>query len=828
MSAIIQELSNLNANVTAVLKSAVSQNALLSSAVTDATARRDETQTIADSAAVLLNSAQQSADAAATTAAGLSGFDLSALAGEIDLSNINTAFVYDTANDTDGGAWREAAHDASWFNEAIGTSDRGATRAFPAVALIVAYSTKIAIFDATDPALPLWRRTHGLVSESGFDWHRSGRQIHSIAAKNGVIVFGQNDAGAVPQGALVMDLAGDRLIRFAQNTTFDFGPVSNDSKIDAGYTTRLGGLGADVNVNDVAIAVLDDAPINTLTGLAWPTIAVGTHDGVALIRHDGQIVRVTADQFDLHAKAVAFDSLGSLVVQMDSSDTNGRIVSVVNDYSSDVILTGADFSRSVADERYITSVGGAWAGDLTLGLRSNNQGALAVAGTDLVVGGQDGLAIIHRNPATPADSMHSVIAADYATGVLHGDVQGCWLASTDLTSLVEEDLIQNGTFDTDDTGWLPVSDGSITVSGGVAQINGNGVNFNGGVYQELAATIGQHYLITLDYVGGANFKLSMQGADFGVFTFTEAGPIKVAFKATSATPMIKLICNNPNAGAFCTIDNVSVKRIDPDRSGRENHAIVRGTLTAIQAENGELVGYTGTNPDNYIELPSGIEIPEKAVISFWSKGASYDWYMAANGAVQGPIVATTDGWMLRHTGPTDAKQVRFGYYENGSQIYGVTFTAGLLDAKILGRWCNIAVTRNGDEFGLWVDGELIEAVTHDLLADALDAGNSGPVLVRGNSGYPFALMKISHSLPTARQMRAAYNLERAMFADGAAVTLTGSSGNVLAAAVDQATGEVHAGTGEGRSTFDGLVRVASSATANTGTISASNKLIMEV
>jgi hypothetical protein len=67
-----------------------------------------------------------------------------------------------------------------------------------------------------------------------------------------------------------------------------------------------------------------------------------------------------------------------------------------------------------------------------------------------------------------------------------------------------------------------------------------------------------------------------------------------------------------------------------------------------------------------------------------------------------------------------------------------------------------------------------------------------------------------------------------MFADGAAVTLTGSSGNVLAVAVDQVAGEVHAGTGEGRSTFDGLVRVASSATANTGTISASNKLIMEV
>lgn len=74
------------------------------------------------------------------------------------------------------------------------------------------------------------------------------------------------------------------------------------------------------------------------------------------------------------------------------------------------------------------------------------------------------------------------------------------------------------------------------------------------------------------------------------------------------------------------------------------------------------------------------------------------------------------------------------------------FMVGLLDVKILGCWCNIVVMCNGDEFGFWVDGELIEVVIYDLLVDVFDVGNSGLVFVCGNFGYLFVLMKISYSL----------------------------------------------------------------------------------
>lgn len=68
---------------------------------------------------------------------------------------------------------------------------------------------------------------------------------------------------------------------------FDFGFVFNDSKIDVGYIMCLGGLGVDVNVNDVVIVVLDDVLINMFIGLVWLMIVVGMYDGVVVICYDG-------------------------------------------------------------------------------------------------------------------------------------------------------------------------------------------------------------------------------------------------------------------------------------------------------------------------------------------------------------------------------------------------------------------------------------------------------------------------------------------------------------------------------------------------------------
>ena len=78
--------------------------------------------------------------------------------GEIDIDKIkarteDTArdiFVYDTSKDSDGGAWRKRTQHTSWYNEGA-SSDRGARKEFPAVAIIVAENDKVTIYDGDDP-----------------------------------------------------------------------------------------------------------------------------------------------------------------------------------------------------------------------------------------------------------------------------------------------------------------------------------------------------------------------------------------------------------------------------------------------------------------------------------------------------------------------------------------------------------------------------------------------------------------------------------------------------------------------------------------------------
>ena len=59
---------------------------------------------------------------------------------QINSEIANTAthvFLYDTSKDSDGGAWRYRTQHTSWYNETLGTTYRGTTKEFPAVAVIV-------------------------------------------------------------------------------------------------------------------------------------------------------------------------------------------------------------------------------------------------------------------------------------------------------------------------------------------------------------------------------------------------------------------------------------------------------------------------------------------------------------------------------------------------------------------------------------------------------------------------------------------------------------------------------------------------------------------
>ena len=96
--------------------------------------------------------------------------------GEIDIDkirartfdNAQALFVYDTRNDSDGGAWRYRTQNTSWYNERV-SSKRGARKEFPTVALLVVSeddNRAIHIYDGDDPNLPMWM----IIDSSDSQW----------------------------------------------------------------------------------------------------------------------------------------------------------------------------------------------------------------------------------------------------------------------------------------------------------------------------------------------------------------------------------------------------------------------------------------------------------------------------------------------------------------------------------------------------------------------------------------------------------------------------------------------------------------------------------
>jgi len=109
--------------------------------------------------------------------------DLAAIAKSITDTAVDV-FVYDTSKDSDGGAWRKRTQNTSWYNEAA-SATRGSRKEFPAVAVIVAESNQVTIYDGDDPDMPMWIV---ICNNSNF-----AGVINSVAALNGIVTIGRSN-----------------------------------------------------------------------------------------------------------------------------------------------------------------------------------------------------------------------------------------------------------------------------------------------------------------------------------------------------------------------------------------------------------------------------------------------------------------------------------------------------------------------------------------------------------------------------------------------------------------------------------------------------------
>lgn len=365
-----------------------------------------------------------------TPAAGtFTSADLAAIAETKAVTAVDV-FVYDTSKDSDGGAWRKRTQHTSWYNETLNTATRGSRREFPAVAVIVAESNKVTIYDGDDPSLPMW-----MVFEASTDvdmlYGAFSASLTSIVMRNAVLVTGAN-----PYALNIISFLAETGRYVNSGTSYLYkGTIAerNDNKniFQDGFYDPI----VNSAVNDVAMTVLPDAPIDPATGLPVPTIAVATNGGVSVIKDDGNIWDLTYLSGSTESELVEFDSNGGIYWGGYSPFSNSSIYL----YWNKALPTADD--ATAPDAVYASNQNTAIA-DLVTKLGNFGYNSLAVSDV-IAAGASNGLFLIDQKDDSPADGMTLQMTSSFNTGWMNGDIKGAFLSDTDDTDLVATDTISD-------------------------------------------------------------------------------------------------------------------------------------------------------------------------------------------------------------------------------------------------------------------------------------------------------------------------------------------------------------------------------------------------
>jgi hypothetical protein len=564
------------------------------------------------------------------------------------------------------------------------------------------------------------------------------------------------------------------------------------------------------NVNDVAMTVLPDAPIDPATGLPVPTIAVATAGGVSVIKDDGTVVSDSALFFAGHSTVNNCHIFGEKLYVTSWNGLNQNNLGVLD------IRTLVELYRYTAFPSLYTSP--TPFNDQNLTELSYGSGQLFIGTGNFGGLTPKGVGVIAEDISAPTKGMSALLTSTYNTGWMNGDIKGAFLSDTDDTDLVGSgELVTNGTFDTDTdwakgTGW--------TISSGVAN---HAVGVGSSLDQAIGFVAGTAYVIeieatasggswALQFTGGATNTI---GSSLGTGTFTLTGV------AASGNNNLRIFAGS---ATDLTIDNVSVKLADADRSFNNRGLIVNGTVTRSPVESGaDLVGYSGFSASNYLEQPYNSALDfgtgDFAVMG-WFKENTLDSlaYLFARDSF-----SSSENYMAY----VQSGQLTFKLDDDVSN-----YLVQVSGASVAGQWQHFVGVKNGDTAYVYINGVQRASLdvsamgsltnTSAYLRFGLSASNTSPLDLGS-----LALWRISATAPTAEQVRKIYEDEKFLFQDGAQATLFGASDAVTALAHDPVTDLLHVGTSAGRSVFSGLRRVSNTTTAVGTAISASNGLVVE-
>jgi hypothetical protein len=394
--------------------------------------------------------------------------------------------------------------------------------------------------------------------------------------------------------------------------------------------------------------------------------------------------------------------------------------------------------------------------------------------------------------------------------------------------MVGSELVTNGTFDSNVSGWTqePGTSGTITYQSGVARVTrggGSGPSF----YQAISTQVGKSYVVsaTLNGVqtridisartnvfgsGGTTINRAVGTSGqivYGIFTFVAVG---------TTTYLYMDVDNN---GAYGEYDNITCRLADPDRSVNAKGLQVFGSITKSAVATGaDLVAYSGFSSSNYLMQPYN------ALLDFTGDFSWSLWYYhVTNSATE----------YILYRAPFANGQPKTEIFINTDNTLGIYIQdLGALASPAIqpNSWHHIIATRRSGIVSFYLNSVLVNSG-----ASTVNLTNTNAILslgLRTSGGYNgingrLALVRASATAPSAEQIAKIYEDEKYLFQENAKATLYGASDAVTALAYDEDTRLLHVGTSSGRSVFNGLRRVDNTTTAVSASISAVAGLVAE-
>lgn len=750
-------------------------------------------------------------------------------------------FVYDTSTDSDGGAWRHRCQGTSWYNETLNTATRGSRKEFPAVAIIVTEIGEVTIYDGDEPDCPMWMVfTNGSFTTYAMGGGPSGAEC--TVAKNGLLananlVYGYNTVNLISENCTFQE-DGYARNRWGGVVARNGGMVLSD---DYGSNYDI----LDDDVYHVDLIVRPDASIDPATNLPIPLAALATKGGLCLVWDNnpapfGTVSNVYYSDTYNDVTRVSWNDRGEIgfAAQQSGSTTNVYNYNIIK---PPVRTISSSNYRSLVNDlggrNYESRVVTTYYNDVNLTPYSYTNGAsnlqdVAMTNDGFVAGFPYQLSRVLETDFTSAGDNRNAIAyigKDYNSGFMNGSIRLASLASTDEYDITGSELVTNGDFASDVSGWSVSGTGATLTwnAGGYAELNRNGSSAT--MSQTITTVAGRYYTVQYDLVSSSGSAAVQATFGDGTYPASQSSTLqRYTFTgyASGTSTNIQISVFNTTTGT-CGIDNVSIREGLPDRSVRNCGFQVFGTVSADPVATGsELLYYGPLTSTNYLYQPyrSELDFTSSMTVMFWVK----DW---------------ANGMDLAHRGPATTRNSKtsWGLYCDSGYDYrlflspnGTTeYNAEIPNASNLGDWQFVCFSFDRPSVQGWLNDRLLyseDSFDFDIFSQATDENGLylgvGPVS-GSTSTAKVALFRVSQTPVTDEQVKAIYAHEAPMFKQNSMVTLYGTSEDVEAVAFDPVTKEVHAGTSDGRSVFQGLVRVDNTTESITESISAVNGFVAE-